>query len=201
MGRVIVQQWVSVDGLLAGRNGEGDVFAAVDDFSASEAHNTALLDSVDEVLLGRRTYEIFTAFWPSARDQPMAQQINTLPKTVCSTSLEQAPWGDHAPARVVPDAVAHVREQRAAQTGDIIVWGSVSVARSLFAADEVDELELFIAPILLGGGTRLLTADDQPVSLRLQESENWPANVIHTRYAVNIARSRAAQRNTESKPE
>lgn len=93
MGRVIVQQWVSVDGFLAGPNGEGDVFAAVDDFSASEAHNTALLTSVGEVLLGRRTYEIFAAFWPSARDQPMARQVNTLAKTVCSTTLDQAPWG------------------------------------------------------------------------------------------------------------
>lgn len=192
MSRVIVQQWVSVDGFLAGPNGEADVFAAVDDFSASEAHNTALLDNIDEVLLGRRTYGIFAAFWPSARDQPMARQVNTLAKTVCSTTLNQAPWGEHAPARIVPDAVAHVREHRLAQAGDIVVWGSVSVARSLFAADEVDELELFTAPILLGRGTPLLTADDHPVWLRLQENERWPANVIRTRYAVDRQGERAA---------
>ncbi len=185
MSRVIVQQWVSVDGFVAGPNGEGDVFAAVDDFSASEAHNTVLLDNVEEVLLGRRTYEIFVAFWPSARDQPMARQVNILAKTVCSTTLDQAPWGEHAPARVVPDAVAHVRQHRAAQAGDIIVWGSVTVARSLFAADEVDELELFVAPVLLGKGTPLLAPDDRPVSLRLREDERWPADVIRTRYAVN----------------
>lgn len=180
MGRVIVQQWVSVDGFLAGRDGEGDVFAAVGDFSASEAHNTALLETIDEVLLGRRTYEIFAAFWPTAQDQPMARRVNSLAKAVCSTTLEQAPWGEHAPARVVPDAVAHVR----AQAGDIIVWGSVSVTRSLFAAGEVDELELFVAPILLGSGTPLLAPGDHSVSLRLRESETWPADVIRTRYAV-----------------
>lgn len=150
MGRVIVQQWISADGFVAGPGGEGDVFAAVRDFSASETHNLALLESVDEVLLGRRTYEIFVAFWPSAGDEPMAQLVNSMPKTVCSTSLTQAPWGEHAPARIVPDAVKHVREQRA---GDTIVWGSVRLMRSLLAAGEVGELELFVAPIALGAGT------------------------------------------------
>jgi hypothetical protein len=81
MSMVLAQQWISVDGFLAGANSEADVFAAVDDFSASEAHNTALLKDIDEVLLGRCSYEAFAAFWP-ATDEPMARQVNALPKTV-----------------------------------------------------------------------------------------------------------------------
>lgn len=185
MGRVIVQQWISADGFVAGPGGEGDVFAAVQDFSASEAHNLALLESIGEVLLGRRTYEIFAAFWPEARDEPMARLVNGIPKTVCSTTLTQAPWGAHAPARIVPDGVAHVRQQRDHQKGDVIVWGSVSLMRSLLAAGEVDDLELFVAPVALGAGTPLLGLGDRPVSLRVQESETWPADVIRTRYAVS----------------
>jgi dihydrofolate reductase len=176
VGRVVVQQWMSVDGFLAGPGGEGDVFAAVADFSASEAHNTTLLASVDEVLLGRRTYEAFREFWPGAHDEPMAQLVNTLPKTVCTTTLTEAPWGTHAPARIVPDAVAHVRELQ----GTAIVWGSVALMGALLAAGQVDEVELLVAPIALGAGTPLPALP----KLRLLETETWPASVIRTRYAV-----------------
>ena len=105
MQRVLVQQWVSVDGMVAGRNSETDIFDAVTDFSASDRHNTALLDSVDEVLLGRRTYEEFVQFWPTAEGEALAPLINALPKTVASTTLGAAPWGEHSSARIVPDAV------------------------------------------------------------------------------------------------
>ncbi|MEU4422229.1 dihydrofolate reductase family protein [Actinoplanes sp. NPDC024001] len=185
MGRVIVQQWISADGFVAGPGGEGDVFAAVQDFSASEAHNVALLETVDEVLLGRRTYEIFVEFWPTAHDEPMARLVNRIPKTVCSTTLDQAPWGEHRPALVVADAVGHVRDRRDRQQGDTIVWGSVRLMRSLLAAGEVDLLELFVAPVLLGAGTPLLTPGDQQLRLRVAETEHWPADVIHTRYAID----------------
>ncbi|GAA0466290.1 deaminase reductase [Actinoplanes capillaceus] len=183
MNCVIVQQWVSVDGFLAGPNGERDVFAAVQDFSASEAHNMALLKSVDEVLLGRRTYESFAAFWPTATGEPMAQQVNTLSKTVCSTTLTEAPWGSHPPARIVADAVEHVRSRRE-QRYRTIVWGSASVMRALFAAGEVDQLELFVAPIALGDGTPLLERGGPPLPLRLRETETWPAGVVRIRYTT-----------------
>ncbi|MBG0565797.1 dihydrofolate reductase family protein [Actinoplanes aureus] len=188
MGRVIVQQWISVDGFVAGPGGEADVFAAVEDFSASEAHNLALLDSVGEILLGRRTYEAFVAFWPTVHDEPMAGPVNTIPKTVCSTTLTRAPWGEHAPAAIVPDAVAHVRSRRDSQKGDTIVWGSVRLMRSLLEAGEVDLLELFVAPVALGAGTPLLGHDDHPVTLRVAETESWPGDVIRTRYAVRAGR-------------
>jgi dihydrofolate reductase len=183
MSTVLAQQWISVDGFLAGANGEADVFAAVPDFSASEAHNTALLKDIDEVLLGRRSYEMFAAFWPSAADEPMAHQINALPKTVCSTTLSAASWGSHAAPRVAPDAVAHIRAQRPTSTRTIL-WGSVSVMRTLLAAGEVDELELFVAPIALGSGTPLLAAGGAPLALHLKESEPWPGGVLRLRYAL-----------------
>lgn len=119
MGRVIAQQWVSVDGLVAGPNGEVDVFEAVADFTDSETHNLALLETVDEILLGRRTFEGFRDYWPTA-DEPMAESINRISKTVCSRSLTDASWGEFAPARVVPDGVAHAERRRDA-TGDTIV--------------------------------------------------------------------------------
>jgi dihydrofolate reductase len=180
---LLAQQWISVDGFLAGVNGEADVFAAVADFTASETHNAALLADIDEVLLGRRTYESFAEYWPAAVDEPMATKINALPKTVCSTTLTAATWGEHNPARVVPDPVDHVRAHRAAGAR-IIVWGSVSVMRALLAAGEVNEMELFVAPIALGAGTPLLAAGAAPLPLRLTDSETWPGGVVRLRYAV-----------------
>ena len=89
--RVIAQQWISVDGYAAGPADEQEIFAAVDDFTDSESHNSALLEHVDEVLLGRRSYETFAAFWPLADDQPMAATVNRIPKVVCSATLREAP--------------------------------------------------------------------------------------------------------------
>lgn len=186
MHRVLVQQWVSVDGMVAGRNDETDISDAVPDFAASDRHNTVLLDSVDEVLLGRRTYEEFVRFWPTADGEALAPLVNARPKTVASTTLDHAPWGGHRPARVVADAVAHVRSRRAAGgSGTTIVWGSVTVMRALFRAGEVDDLELFVAPVLLGTGTPLLPPDGPPVRLTLRDGETWPGGVLRARYAVS----------------
>jgi dihydrofolate reductase len=180
--RLIAQQWVSVDGYAAGPTDEQEIFAAVDDFTASEEYIRELLADVDEVLLGRRTYETFVGFWPLAEDEPMAATVNGLPKVVCSTTLRAAPWGTHAPARVVTDAVAHVRDRRREPGGDILVWGSLALMRSLLAAGEVDELDLFVAPVALGGGTPLV-APEGPYRLRQVAADVWPS-ATHIRYAV-----------------
>lgn len=188
MRRVLVQQWVSVDGKIGGPNGEADVFDAVTDFSASDRHNTALLDSVDEVLLGRRTYEEFVQFWPTAGGEALAPLINALPKTVASTTLGDAPWGEHPAARIVPDAAEHIRSRRAAgASGITIVWGSITVMRALLRAQLVDDLELFVAPVLLGAGTPLLDPAGPEVRLALRDSETWPGGSMRVRYAVSRA--------------
>ncbi|WP_239143475.1 dihydrofolate reductase family protein [Actinoplanes philippinensis] len=83
----------------------------------------------------------------------------------------------------MPDPVDHVRAQRAAGAR-IIVWGSVSVMRALLAAGEVDELELFVAPIALGAGTPLLAPGAAPLPLRLTSSESWAGGVVRLRYAI-----------------
>ena len=100
----MAQQWISADGFVAGtKDDEMDVFAAVEDSSDSERHNLALLESVDVVLLGRRTYESFVQFWPTANEEPMAASVNAVAKVVCSTTLTEAPWGSHAPVEIVAD--------------------------------------------------------------------------------------------------
>lgn len=160
MTTVIAQQWMSVDGYAAGPGGEGDLFDTVPPAAeaASQQANALLVDQIDEVLLGRTTYASYVQFWP-ASDEPIAPRVNAVSKTVCSTTLSDAPWGDHAPARVVRDAVAHVRGRRAdaaAAGPTLLVWGSLSVQQALLAAGELDQLDLFVAPVALGAGRPLL---------------------------------------------
>ena len=180
--RVIAQQWISADGFAAGPTDESEIFAAVDDFTDSEGHIRGLLEHVDEVLLGRRSYETLVRFWPVAEGEPMAESVNAIPKVVCSSTLQEAPWGRFAPARVVSDAVAHVRERRTEPGGDTLIWGSLALMRSLLEAGEVDELDLFVAPVALGAGTPLI-APGGPYRLEQIEGEVWPS-AVHVRYGV-----------------
>lgn len=181
MTRVIAQQWVSVDGHASGPGGEGELFAHVpaDVDERSQAHNLALLDGVDHVLLGARTYASFVEYWPTATDT-VADAVNALPKVVASTSLDAAPWPGHAPARVEVDAVGHVRRHRAAGGGDVLVWGSLALLDRLLVAGELDELELFVAPVVLGSGTPVLA---RPTRLVQRACEDW-GSVTRVAYDV-----------------
>ncbi len=185
-GRILAQQWVSADGFVAGPDGnESTLFATVDaaDFAASEEHNRALLADATEVLLGRRTYETFRGFWPETDDQPVADLVNGLPKTVFSAGLDEAPWGRFAPCRIARDAVAHAAAHRASDTGLAIVWGSISVMGSLLAAGQLDELELLVAPALLGTGIPL-TGAGSLTRLRRVDVQGWPGGAVRLRYAA-----------------
>ncbi|SKB09011.1 dihydrofolate reductase family protein [Aeromicrobium choanae] len=180
--RVIAQQWTSLDGYAAGRSGEEEIFAAVPEEAdaASQRWNLELLDRVDHVLLGRRTYELFVQYWPGA-DGPIAARVNAIAKVVCSRSLGAAPWGGFAPARVVPDAAAHVRSLRDASDDVVLIWGSLSIVHQLLGAGQLDELDLFVAPVALGSGTPLLPAATRLRQLAVADL----GGATHVRYATS----------------
>ncbi|RZT83663.1 dihydrofolate reductase [Pseudonocardia sediminis] len=181
--RVLAQLWISVDGMVAGPDGEFDLFATAppESIEPGERHNMRLLDDVDVLLLGRRTYESFREVWPTV-DHQMAPYLNEAARVVCSTTLEEAPWGDHAPCEVVADGVAWAKEHRAGDGRIALVWGSVALVRGLLAADQLDELELFVAPSLLGDGVPL-HGSGSTFLLTLTESEQYPGGVMRLRYA------------------
>lgn len=185
MSRVVAQQWISIDGFAAGPTDESDIFAGVPQESdrRSMEINAEFLADVGTVVLGRRTYESFVQFWPTdqSRDVPVAPLVNAVPKLVASTTLPAAPWGDHAPAEVVPDAVERVATPRAGSGGLVLVWGSLALMRTLLDAGQVDELDLFVAPIALGAGTPLA---GRALDLRQIGGEVFPAGGAHLRFAV-----------------
>lgn len=181
MTRIIAQQWVSLDGFASGTDGEDALFAHVapEADERSQRYNVELRPSIQHVLLGRRTYEAFVSYWPTSTET-IADTVNTVPKVVASRSLNEAPWADGEPAKVVTDAVEHIRQARHHGPGDIVIWGSLALMNQLAAAGELDELDLFVLPVVLGTGVALLT---EPLLLSQTLSEDW-GTLTHVRYDI-----------------
>jgi dihydrofolate reductase len=170
MGRIVVTEFLSLDGVMEDPGGsedfkyggwsfeiprgdEGDKFK-LDETMASEA-----------LLLGRVTYEGFAKAWPT-REGEFADKFNSMPKYVVSSTLKDPEWTN---TTVLGDDLAgevtRVREQH---DGDVVVHGSMQLVEALLEHDLVDELRLMVFPVVLGSGKRLFgeTSDKKPLKLR-----------------------------------
>lgn len=158
MGQLIVEQLVTADGYTSDPGG-GMSFVPQDiDATDKDASQVDFLERVDAIVIGRRTYEMFAAFWPyvTAAQDRVSVPINTLPLHVVSNTLTTAPWGDHRPGQVEPgDGVETVRELKRRYERDIVLWGSLTLADHLFEAGEVNRIRLRTLPALTGQGRRL----------------------------------------------
>ena len=159
MRKVILQEFVSLDGFAAGPNESVDfVPASTSDDPSLERHQLQLARTVDLILLGRVTYQMFVEYWPGkTRDEdPAADIMNHTPTVVFSKTLNRAPWGKYVDATIVKDdPAATVTRLRQEPGQDMVVWGSLTVARALLKAGLVDRCELVICPVVLGKGTPL----------------------------------------------
>ena len=110
MRKVIVQEFVSLDGMAAGENDSVDFVPATTSGDESfGARQLSFMETVDTILLGRKTYELFAGYWPnvtSGDDKEFADRINAIPKIVASRTLDRAPWGSYPPASVVKTSPA-----------------------------------------------------------------------------------------------
>jgi dihydrofolate reductase len=173
MGRIVVTEFVSLDGVMEDPGGaenfkhggwsfeiargeEGDKFK-LDEAFASEA-----------LLLGRVTYDGFAAAWPS-REGEFADKFNNMPKYVVSSTLGKPEWNNSTVLK--GDVAEEVGKLKQEQDGDIVVHGSAQLVQTLVENDLVDEFRLMVYPLVLGSGKRLFgeTSDKKP--LRLVESK------------------------------
>jgi dihydrofolate reductase len=187
MRKVIVQEFVTVDGFAAGPNGEMEFITDSSDADPTTGElvddQLRLLETVDTILLGAETYRIFAAFWPeqTVETQGIADALNSTPKVVFSSTLERAPWGDWEEARVVSGDVSdEVRRLKNEPGKDLILWGSLSLAHSLTRDGLVDEYRLWICPVVLGQGKRLFE-DGLTERLTLLETKTYD-HVVSARY-------------------
>jgi dihydrofolate reductase len=186
MGRIVVTEFISLDGVIEAPGGgeayrhggwtfeiergqEGDKFK-LDELVEAEAQ-----------LLGRVTYEGFAAAWPKMEDEAgFAEKMNTMPKYVVSSSLERADWQNTTILSGDPaDSVARLKDE---VDGVILVAGSATLVKALIEAELVDELRLMVFPVLLGEGKRLFPEGEAKHRLRLAEAKTVGDGIALLRY-------------------
>jgi dihydrofolate reductase len=157
MRKIIVTEFITLDGVIEAPGGNetphphgGWQFQ----YNSPEGgkYKVDELSSVDTLLLGRTTYENFAAYWPGQTGDAFANPINKMPKYVVSRNLEKADWNNSHILRDVAKDVAALKES---DGGDILVYGSATLAKALLHHDLVDELRLMVFPLSIGGGLRL----------------------------------------------
>ncbi len=172
MGRIVVTEFISLDGVIEDPGGAEDFEHGgwTFEISRGEEGDRFKLDEAmeaDALLLGRTTYEGFAEAWPE-REGEFADKFNGMPKYVVSASMDGAAWEN---STVISDDLgAEVAKLKANHDGDIVVHGSASLARALLDQDLVDELRLMVFPVVLGSGKRLF-GDSGKKPLQLADSQ------------------------------
>ena len=172
MGRIVVTEFVSLDGVMEGPGGDNDFARGAWSFEFNrgeegDAFKMEETRATDALLLGRVTYEGFADAWPQ-REGEFADLFNSMPKYVVSSTLGDPSWtnttvldGD------IADAVAKVKGQH---QGDIVVHGSATLVHALVEQGLVDEVRLMVFPVVLGTGKRLFGDTTDKVPMRLKDS-------------------------------
>jgi dihydrofolate reductase len=142
---------------------------------------TSWFERADALLLGRRTWEIWESYWPQHdAGDPVSHLINVLPKYVSSTTLKDPTWPNtHV---IEGDVEAAVRQLKAQPGRELQVHGSGQLLRWLLERDLVDELNLSIAPVVVGDGLRLFPEHGQTHNLELVDSWSTPTGVMIQTY-------------------
>jgi dihydrofolate reductase len=135
-----------------------------------------------DLILGRRTYDIWSAFWPTAPSGPMAEALNAATKHVVTHHPETLAWG---PVQAIsPDFIPDIRRIKSQPGLNLVLWGSSTLTSPLLAHDLVDELLLIVYPILIGTGKRLFAEGTPPRSFNLHTTHPLPSGIILTTYTA-----------------
>ncbi|MGH2712881.1 MAG: dihydrofolate reductase family protein [Thermoleophilaceae bacterium] len=173
MGRIVVTEFVSLDGVMEDPGGAEDFKYGgwSFEFSRGEEGDKFKLDEAleaDALLLGRVTYEGFADAWPS-REGEFADKFNSMPKYVVSSTLGDPEWSNSTLLEGdLGDAVADLKQRH---DGDVVVHGSAQLAQELLERNLVDELRLMVFPVVLGAGKRFFGDTSEKKPLRLVDSK------------------------------
>jgi dihydrofolate reductase len=192
MGELVVTEFVTLDGVAQAPGGPEEdnegAFAhggwqgpLIDEQSGAVMYEQA--QSMDALLLGRKTYDIFASYWPNAPEEiPFTGLLNRVPKYVASRTLtDPLSWGGSSVlAGDLAGAVAAVKERH----DRVHVIGSLDLVQTLLHAGLVDRLDLWVYPVLLGSGKRVFAGGTVPAALRLAEATTYPRGTVQLIYEL-----------------
>jgi dihydrofolate reductase len=173
MRKLFWQMNVTLDGRMEGPNHE---LADTAQFSDPDFDRYAsdMLQSIDGILLGRRTYQLFAGYWPGATG-PDADRLNALPKTVFSRTLKRLEWNN---SRLVSDNLRKEVEKLKRDSGkDLAVFGSAELGSTLIRLGLIDEIRLLVTPVILGGGNPMFREIDRKIDLKLIQASTWSSGI------------------------
>jgi dihydrofolate reductase len=190
--KIIVLSFITLDGVMQAPGGpEEDTSGNFrhggwsagywDDFMGKVM--TEQMENPYDLLLGRKTYEIFAAYWPNAKDAPGADGLNKAKKYVVSTTLRKLDWNNSVLVTGnIPEEIKKLKERNGPE---LQVHGSSNLIQTLLKHDLVDEFRLKIFPVSIGDGKRLFGEGTIPASFKLLESKTSTTGVIIATYGRN----------------
>lgn len=181
MRKLVLTAFMSLDGVI---EEPGDWQGPMFDEDSNRLVRERIFRS-DVILMGRGTYDVFAGAWPSAPSDPFVDRINSLPKYVASTTLEKAEWNNST--IISEDVERKVAELKDEDGGDILIYGVGSLAHSMLQANLVDELEIWIHPVLLGkpDPAGLLVREGSRSALKLTSTETTGSGIVVCCYAID----------------
>jgi class 3 adenylate cyclase len=180
--RLVVTAFVTVDGVIEApgfdehRDGRNAWALRVQD-EENEAYNVDQIMNADAILLGRRTWQSWAAFWPTATgDDRLARRLNEMPKYVVTRTLKRADWNNST--ILAGDVAEEVRRLKEQPGGDVLVYGSADLVDELLRHDLIDEYRLLVYPVILGSGKHLFRDRIDTHHLRLARSRILGGRVV-----------------------
>jgi dihydrofolate reductase len=189
MRKIVTTTWVSLDGYVAGPNGEMDFVGASFDAEMGKYEDDMVNES-DTLLLGRVTYQSFAASWPFVPDNPSisedekayARKLNAMRKIIFSRTLDKVEWNN---SRLVKDNIAEEVAKLKQEPGkNMLISGSPSIVQLLTNLHLIDEYQVLVHPVILGGGKPLFAEIKEKVNLKLVNTRTNSGGVVFLTYRV-----------------
>lgn len=187
MRNIITTTWVTLDGFIAGPDGNMDWVGELYD-DAMGAYESDLVASADTLLLGRVTYESFAGSWPHVPDSPTASEgekayaraLNAMRKIVVSRTLDRVEWNNSTLLReITPEAIGQLKGEPGR---DVLIYGSASLIGALTNFGLINEYQVLVHPVIVGSGKPLFGGVTDQAKLQLIDCKAHPSGVVRLTY-------------------